>query len=68
MPQTEPRNKWARGDQKASHAFLLYSDENTSRRVDTVPAAIALWRVRMWEGAGWEIYGGGNSGWELKGS
>lgn len=63
---TEPRDKWARGDQKASHAFLLCSDEKTAKRADTAATAIALWRVRMWEGAGWEEYGGGRSGWELR--
>jgi hypothetical protein len=66
-PRTaELEDKWARGDQKASHAYLLCSDEKTSRRADMAAAAIALWRVRMWEGAGWEEYGGGSSGWELK--
>ncbi|KAI0722834.1 hypothetical protein C8Q76DRAFT_855190 [Earliella scabrosa] len=39
----------AGGDQKASHAFLVCSDENTVLRGDTVPLAIALWRLRMWE-------------------
>jgi hypothetical protein len=40
----------ARGDRKASHAFLLRSDAATARRADAVPLAIALWRLRMWEG------------------
>jgi hypothetical protein len=62
----EPKDKWARGDQKASHAFLLCSDEKTVKRGDMAATAIALWRVRMWEGAGWEEYGGGNNGWELR--
>ncbi len=39
----------AQGDQKASHAFLVCSDANTVLRGDTVPLAIALWRLRMWE-------------------
>ncbi|KAI0921358.1 hypothetical protein AcW2_006352 [Taiwanofungus camphoratus] len=43
-----------RGDEKGSHAFLLFSDAATLLRADTVPLAIALWRVRMWEDAGWE--------------
>ncbi|KIJ37462.1 hypothetical protein M422DRAFT_211574, partial [Sphaerobolus stellatus SS14] len=38
---------------RASHAFLLRGDANTIRRADTVPLAIALWRLRMWEGQGW---------------
>jgi len=39
---------------QASHAYLLRSDENTVWRADSVPLAIALWRVRIWEGQGWE--------------
>lgn len=66
-PQSiEPRDKSAKGNQKASHAFLLLSDEKTVLRADTVATAIALWRVRMWEGAGWEEFGGGRSGWEFR--
>ncbi|OJT12544.1 hypothetical protein TRAPUB_10945 [Trametes pubescens] len=40
----------AKGDQKASHAILVCSDEKTLFRGDIVPLAIALWRIRMWEG------------------
>jgi hypothetical protein len=47
------QDKWARGDEKGSHAFLLCSDASTVLRGDAVGAAIALMRVRMWEGAGW---------------
>lgn len=39
--------------EKSSHAFLLSSDTNTLQRVDTVPLAIALWRLRLWEGDPW---------------
>ena len=39
----------AKGDQKSSHAVLVCSDESTLFRGDTVPLAIALWRLRMWE-------------------
>ncbi|KAJ7179270.1 hypothetical protein C8R46DRAFT_1211852 [Mycena filopes] len=39
-----------KGDNKGSHAFLISSSTN----VDMVPLAIALWRVRMWEGGGWK--------------
>ncbi|KAI0638323.1 hypothetical protein C8Q77DRAFT_424888 [Trametes polyzona] len=46
-PRSSSRGK---GDQKASHAILVCSDESTLLRGDTVPLAIALWRVRMWEG------------------
>ncbi|KAI9056545.1 hypothetical protein FKP32DRAFT_1682481 [Trametes sanguinea] len=42
--------KRAKGDKKASHAVLVCSDERTILRADTAPLAIALWRVRMWEG------------------
>lgn len=52
----------AKGDAKASHAFLLLSNEQTVKRADTAALAIALWRLRMWEGdtcvdkaEGWEI-------------
>lgn len=38
----------------ASPAFLLRSGAETVLRADTVPLAIALWRLRMWEGDTWE--------------
>ena len=37
-----------------SPAFLLRSGVETVLRADTVPLAIALWRLRMWEGDSWE--------------
>ncbi|KAI0321857.1 hypothetical protein OF83DRAFT_1161602 [Amylostereum chailletii] len=43
-----------RGDEKASHAFVLYSSGTTAQRSDSVPLAIALWRLRMWEGSPWK--------------
>jgi hypothetical protein len=43
----------ATGLEKASDAYLLRSDAKTMGRVDTVPVAIALWRLRLWEGEGW---------------
>lgn len=55
----------AYGDQKASHAFLLCSDANTLMRADAVPLAIALWRIRIWEGAGWEGSDATANGWIL---
>ncbi|KAH8106093.1 hypothetical protein BXZ70DRAFT_904143 [Cristinia sonorae] len=58
-------DKWARRDQKASHAYLLSSDAGTMLRADTVPLAIALWRVRMWEGDMWEGAGQAFKGWRL---
>ena len=52
----------AKGDAKGSHAFLLVSNAQTVKRADTAALAIALWRLRMWEGdafadtvQGWEI-------------
>lgn len=39
---------------KASHAFLLCSDEATARRGDASGIARALWRLRMYEGSGWQ--------------
>ena len=38
----------------ASPAFLLRSGAETVLRADTVPLAIALWRLMMWEGDSWE--------------
>lgn len=59
----------AKGDAKGSHAFLLVSDEQTVKRADTAALAIALWRLRMWEGdasadkvEGWEI----GKDWRIK--
>ncbi|KZT12834.1 uncharacterized protein LAESUDRAFT_808363 [Laetiporus sulphureus 93-53] len=63
IPPDERKRKtpWPHGDDKGSHAFLLCSDEKTIMRADTVPLAIALWRIRIWEGAGWE--GDAVGGW-----
>lgn len=51
IDRPEPRNKSQprRDETKSSHAFLVYSDGSTVKRADTVPLAIALWRLRMWE-------------------
>ncbi|KLO19856.1 hypothetical protein SCHPADRAFT_43740 [Schizopora paradoxa] len=38
----ETHSKW-------SHAFLLNSTANTVLRADSVPLAIALWRLKLWE-------------------
>lgn len=40
--------------EKPSHAYLLCSDAGTLLRADSVLLAIALWRLRMWEGEGWK--------------
>jgi len=51
IDRPEPRDKLQprRDEVKPSHAFLVYSDGSTVKRADTVPLAIALWRLRMWE-------------------
>jgi hypothetical protein len=41
-------------NEEPSPAFLLRSGAKTVLRADTVPLAIALWRLRMWEGDSWE--------------
>lgn len=53
-------------EQKASHAYLLLSDSETILRADSVPLAIALWRVRLWEGAGWSATAA--RGWRIESS
>lgn len=62
LPQPIQSTQRARKDDKASHACVLCSDSNTLLRADTVPLAIALWRIRIWEGAGW----GDSNEWILK--
>ncbi|KAG1753902.1 uncharacterized protein EDB91DRAFT_1215395 [Suillus paluster] len=59
--ETSPR---ARGDAKGSHAFLLCSNQRTAKRADVVPLAIALWRLRMWEGQAYAC-AGETSHWEI---
>jgi hypothetical protein len=51
------------GREKSSHAYMLRSDRNTVRRTDSARLAIALWRIRMWEGQGWEAELGSYGGW-----
>ena len=48
-----PRNEGMESS-KASHAFLLCSDEDTGKRGDVAGVARALWRLRMFEGEGWQ--------------
>jgi hypothetical protein len=59
---TEDGDKVNRQDRKASHAFLLCADAETSRRADGAAVGIALWRVRMFEGGGWDASPNSN-GW-----
>jgi hypothetical protein len=41
---------------------LLCADAETSRRADGAAVGIALWRVRMFEGGGWDASPNSN-GW-----
>lgn len=61
-PKHFEKSPRARGDAKGSHAFLLCSNQHTAKRADAVPLAIALWRLRMWEG---QAYDGEISHWEV---
>jgi hypothetical protein len=48
-PKPKNESQLTKDEIKSSHAFLIYSDGSTVKRADTVPLAIALWRLRMWE-------------------
>ena len=50
---SSPRNEGVESS-KASHAFLLCSNEDTGKRGDVAGIARALWRLKMFEGEGWE--------------
>ncbi|KAJ3992329.1 hypothetical protein F5050DRAFT_1579764 [Lentinula boryana] len=41
-------------DNRASHAFLLYSDAHTALSADMAGVGLALWRIPMFEGMGWD--------------
>jgi hypothetical protein len=41
-------------DDRTQNAYLLFSTPETIVRADTVPVLIALWRLRLWAGQGWE--------------
>ena len=43
--------KGAHGDEKHSHAFVLSSNSDLTGRGDVSAVAIALWRIRMFEGS-----------------
>lgn len=49
-------------DSKPSHAYAILSSPETLTLADSVPLAIALWRLRMWEGEGWNL--GAEDRWE----
>ncbi|KAJ3917465.1 hypothetical protein F5877DRAFT_44579 [Lentinula edodes] len=38
----------------SSHAFLLYSDAHTALTADMAGVGLALWRIPLFEGMGWE--------------
>jgi len=52
----------AKGLDKASDAYLLRSTRDTVVRADTAALCIALWRLRIWFGQGWDR--GMWGGWE----
>lgn len=52
----------AKGLDKASDAYLLRCSRDTVVRADAVPLCIALWRLRIWFGQGWDR--GMWGGWE----
>ncbi|KAH0587302.1 hypothetical protein J132_09478 [Termitomyces sp. J132] len=56
--------KKSKSKSKPSHAFLLYSDEESVLRGDTVGIAIALWRLRMFEDKGEDVETQRVGGWE----
>ncbi|KAF5393935.1 hypothetical protein D9757_000161 [Collybiopsis confluens] len=41
-------------DQRASHAYVLMSSEQTALTADLAAVGVALWRIPMFEGMGWE--------------
>lgn len=49
--------------QKSSHAYVIFADHDTVQRSDSVPLTIALWRLRLWEGFGWNSSRGDYGGW-----
>ncbi|KAL0070896.1 hypothetical protein AAF712_002117 [Marasmius tenuissimus] len=53
------RTRGSSPEEKPSHAFVLLADENTIQHGDVAALAIALWRIRMFEGSGWDE----RSGW-----
>ncbi|KAH8118611.1 hypothetical protein DFH11DRAFT_1568334 [Phellopilus nigrolimitatus] len=52
---SQKKRKYKKGlsREEDSHAFVVFSSAHTVVRADSVPLAIALWRIRMWEGEGW---------------
>ncbi|CAG8666532.1 11672_t:CDS:2 [Acaulospora colombiana] len=53
-----------KGDDNTANAYIVSSTSNTIARVDSVPLLIALWRLRLWAGQGWN--GGLWGDWEKK--
>lgn len=62
-PKARSEFSRAKQDNKASHAFVLFSSGESIVRGDSAPTAIALWRIRMFEGADWTE---ANDKWLLK--
>lgn len=42
---------------KASDAYILLGAQEPTQSIDATPLAIALWRLRLWEGIGWTVKG-----------
>ncbi|KAI6152034.1 hypothetical protein BKA82DRAFT_4455342 [Pisolithus tinctorius] len=61
------RKKSSPGGGRGSHAFLLVPNERAVKRGDSAPLAIALWKLRMWEGDAYQDLVC-SSGWEVDGS
>ncbi|GJJ07286.1 hypothetical protein Clacol_001486 [Clathrus columnatus] len=58
-----PTNSHGNLEMKSSHAYILFSDHHTIQRSDSTSLAIALWRLRLWEGQGWDASNGHYNGW-----
>jgi hypothetical protein len=53
-PPVTPKSTEDKATSKPSPAFLLCSNGEIIERADVAAVAIALWRVRMFEGGGWD--------------
>lgn len=53
-------------NEKSSHAYIIFADHDTIRRSDSTPLVVALWRLRLWEGQGWDSSKGDYGEWTAK--
>jgi len=58
-PAPGPSLEGSNPELKASHAFVICADPDSAQRADIAPLAVALWRLRMYEGQDWQS----SSGW-----